>query len=91
MGGGGGGSGIRSAAAEEVVRCMGTGTSGGGSDGNKDNFGGPAASLSFLADLLLGLGSGIGSGRGGDSPVVAADVVGGELVFVEVDTVTSSF
>src|SRR5437870_8729427 len=88
MGGGGGGSGIRKAAAGEPVRCR--GTSGGGSGGSKDNFGSRAASfsfsfsLSFFADLVFGLGSGIGSGRGGDSLVVAAKVVDGELAVIAV-------
>ena len=89
MGGGGGGSAMRRVEAGEVVRCVGTGTSGGGSGGNRDNFGSWAASVCFFPDLLLGLGSGIGSGRGGGSLVGATDVVGGEPLFVEVETVSS--
>jgi hypothetical protein len=88
MGGGGGGSGIRRAAAGELVRCM--GTSGGGSGGSKDNFGSRAASLSFFVDLPFGFGSGIGSGIGGDSlvtDVVDAEVVDGELMLVAVGAI----
>jgi len=95
MGGGGGGSGIRRSFPEALVRC--TGKSGGGSGGNKDNFGSRAASFSFFADFVFDLGSGTGSGKGGGSVVVVEDTatgvegIGGGLTTIEAELVVSSF
>ena len=93
-GGGGGGSVIRKAGAGAVVRCI--GTSGGGSGGNKDNRGSRTESLSFFADLVFGFGSGIGSGKGGDSVMVELETIGVEVIdaglaVVEGEAATSSF